>query len=115
MTTPIATGIRTKLLTFYRRSVSSRTTARDIGGYTWTSLGTRWASVKTELTGEIVTAGQVGQMTQMVATCPFLSGLTTADKVNMDGMDYGIDAILDVDAAGIEMQVRLKEWRLPGD
>lgn len=115
MTIPVATGLRNKLLTFYRRSVSSRTTARDIGGYTWTNLGTRWAQIKSELAGEQITAGQVGQMMQVVAICPYMAGLTSADKVTMGGVDYGIDAISDVDGLGIEMQVRLKDWVEPGD
>lgn len=114
---PVPTGRRDRRIWFYRRTVASRTTLRDINGYTWTKLAGRWAHVKSGRGGERELAGQVVEANEIQVVFPYLSGLTTNDAVvfgddpgaTTDAVEWGIEAIEDREQAGFEMIATLKK------
>jgi len=108
MTTPIATGRRQHLISFERRTVSSRS-ADGTPVYTWITLADQWAEVVGVRGDETGFGGQMVAESTHKVTFPYTADLTTEDRVRYCSRLFGIQYLEDRDLAGVEYVALVKE------
>ena len=108
MTTPIATGRREHYVDFERRTVSGRSADGSLE-YVWQTLADRWVEIVQAKADEVAFGGQLVVDATHKMTFPYVPDLTTADRINMDGVIFHIASLDNRNYNNMEHVAMVKE------